>query len=193
MKQAPSRLTHSVAGVLGKALVGSLFTTVRVERSGQEHLSEFRKEKRPVIFVFWHGHLLPLVYAHRHQGAVVLVSEHRDGEYIARIIERYGFETVSRLEHTRSRAGAEGAHPSSPTWAGPGRYSGWPPWTESNSETRSACCGAFDGAAAHPGRSQRHLLLDGEQLGPLHGAQAVLDRQYRVWTSMFHPSGSGSG
>ena len=102
MKQAPSRLTHSVAGVLGKALVGSLFTTVRVERSGQEHLSEFRKEKRPVIFVFWHGHLLPLVYAHRHQGAVVLVSEHRDGEYIARIIERHGFETV-RGSSTRGR------------------------------------------------------------------------------------------
>ena len=102
MKQARSRLRYSVAGVLGKALVGSLFTTVRVERSGQEHLAEFRKERRPVIFVFWHGRLLPLVHAHRHEGACVLVSEHGDGEYIARIIERYGFETV-RGSGTRGR------------------------------------------------------------------------------------------
>jgi lysophospholipid acyltransferase (LPLAT)-like uncharacterized protein len=48
----------------------------------------------PVIFVFWHGQLLPLVHVHRGEGIVVLVSEHGDGEYITRIIERKGFGTV---------------------------------------------------------------------------------------------------
>ena len=94
MKWAPSGLKHAVAGVLGKAFMESLFLTVRVERSGQDNLADLRKENLPVIFVFWHGGLLPLVYAHRPQNGVVLVSEHGDGEYIARIIERYGFETV---------------------------------------------------------------------------------------------------
>lgn len=68
--------------------------TVRIERSGQDNLAEFRKAKMPIIFVFWHGRLLPLVYAHRHQGVIALVSEHDDGEYITRILERCGFETV---------------------------------------------------------------------------------------------------
>jgi lysophospholipid acyltransferase (LPLAT)-like uncharacterized protein len=47
-----------------------------------------------VIFVFWHGQLLPLVHYHRDEGVVVLVSEHGDGEYITRVIERHGFQTV---------------------------------------------------------------------------------------------------
>ena len=78
--------------------------TVRIERSGQDNLSEFRKAKMPIIFVFWHGRLLPLVYAHRHQGVTALVSEHDDGEYITRILERCGFETV-RGSSTRGGVG----------------------------------------------------------------------------------------
>jgi lysophospholipid acyltransferase (LPLAT)-like uncharacterized protein len=47
-----------------------------------------------VIFVFWHGQLLPLLYHHRGEDAVVLVSEHADGEYVTRVIERMGFRTA---------------------------------------------------------------------------------------------------
>jgi len=38
--------------------------------------------------------MLPLVYTHRGRGIVVLVSRHRDGEWIARTIERLGFRTA---------------------------------------------------------------------------------------------------
>lgn len=82
------------AGLLGQGLVGSLFTTTRLTRIDPEHFLRFRREGRPVIFVFWHGQLLPLVHYHRSEGVVVLVSEHADGEYISRIIERHGFRTV---------------------------------------------------------------------------------------------------
>jgi lysophospholipid acyltransferase (LPLAT)-like uncharacterized protein len=44
--------------------------------------------------VFWHGQLLPLLYHHRKEGIVVLVSEHADGEYVTRVIERMGFRTA---------------------------------------------------------------------------------------------------
>lgn len=89
-----SDLKFEVAGVLGTGLVGALFTTTRLERMGQAHYLRFREEGRPVIFVFWHGQLLPLVHYHRNEGIVVLVSEHADGEYITRVIERHGFRTV---------------------------------------------------------------------------------------------------
>ena len=46
------------------------------------------------MFVFWHGQLLSLVHYHRHEGIVVLVSEHADGEYVTRVIERNGFGAV---------------------------------------------------------------------------------------------------
>jgi lysophospholipid acyltransferase (LPLAT)-like uncharacterized protein len=87
-------LGYEVAGVVGAGVVGALFLTTRVRRTGVEHFERFRREGHPVIFVFWHGQLLPLVHYHRHEGIVVLVSEHGDGEYIARIIERHGFGTV---------------------------------------------------------------------------------------------------
>lgn len=81
-------------GVLGVGLVGALFTTTRVARTGAEHYLQFRRRGEPVIFVFWHGQLLPLVHYHRREGIVVLVSEHADGEYITRIIRRNGFGAV---------------------------------------------------------------------------------------------------
>jgi hypothetical protein len=38
--------------------------------------------------------MLPLLYHHRNEGVTVLISEHRDGELIARIAESLGFRTV---------------------------------------------------------------------------------------------------
>jgi lysophospholipid acyltransferase (LPLAT)-like uncharacterized protein len=91
----PAReLRFQAAGVLGGGLVTTLFASTRFEREGQEHFLRFRRERRPVIFVFWHGQLLPLLYQHRREGAVVLVSEHADGEYVARVMHRLGYETA---------------------------------------------------------------------------------------------------
>jgi hypothetical protein len=89
-----SQLGFALAGLSGTALVRALFATTRVERVHAERLAHFRRRCEPVIFVFWHGHLLPLVHHHRREGIVVLVSEHSDGEYIARILHRFGFATA---------------------------------------------------------------------------------------------------
>ena len=89
-----SELRFESAGVLGTGLVAGLFMTTRVERIGVEHYLRFREAGQPIMFVFWHGQLLPLVHYHRHEGIVVLVSEHDDGEYVSRVIHRHGFGTV---------------------------------------------------------------------------------------------------
>lgn len=96
-----SELKFQAAGVLGQGMVAALFTTTRFSRGGEEHYLSFRREGTPIVFVFWHGLLLPLVHAHRDEGIVVLVSQHADGEYITRVIERHGFGTV-RGSSTRS-------------------------------------------------------------------------------------------
>ena len=89
-----SELRFESAGVLGTGILAGLFLTVRVERRGEENYQRFRAEGQPVMFVVWHGRLLPLVHGHRHEGIVVLVSEHEDGEYLTRVMERHGFGTV---------------------------------------------------------------------------------------------------
>ena len=101
-------LKFGTAGILGTALVGALFMTTRIKRIGAEHYGRFRREGKPVIFVFWHGQLLPLVHYHRQEGIVVLVSEHADGEYITRIIERNGFETVRGSSRRGATKGLKG-------------------------------------------------------------------------------------
>lgn len=95
----------ALAGFAGSALVRALFATTRVERVHYERLEHFRRRAEPVIFVFWHGHLLPLVHYHRREGIVVLVSEHADGEHIARILHRHGFGTA---RGSSTRGGARG-------------------------------------------------------------------------------------
>jgi len=100
-----SDLRYETAGVLGSGLVAALFSTTRVVREGTEHFERFRAAGTPVVFVFWHGQLLPLVHVHRHEGIVVLVSEHDDGEYITRVIERNGFGTV---RGSSTRGGTKG-------------------------------------------------------------------------------------
>lgn len=100
-----SELRFESAGVLGAGLVGALFATTRAERIGRDHYERYREMGQPVMFVFWHGQLLPLVHYHRHEAIVVLVSEHEDGEYITRVIERNGFETV---RGSSTRGGTKG-------------------------------------------------------------------------------------
>lgn len=95
-----SHFLLSAVSFLGHRLVGGLFMTTRVTRSGEDRYLRFRRTGTPVIFVFWHSQLLPLVYYHRGEGIVVLVSEHGDGEYITRVIEHLGYST-SRGSSTR--------------------------------------------------------------------------------------------
>ena len=100
-----SGLKYEAAGVLGAGLLGGLFLTTRFKVSGRESFEQFRAQGKPVIFVCWHGQLLPLVHYHRNEGVVVLVSEHADGEYVTRVIERNGFSTV---RGSSTRGGTKG-------------------------------------------------------------------------------------
>jgi lysophospholipid acyltransferase (LPLAT)-like uncharacterized protein len=91
MKQG---LRFEAAGRLGALFLKGLGRTLRVRVEADEALREFRRQRQPVVFVFWHSRILPLAYLHRNEGIVVLVSQHEDGEYIARTIENMGFGTA---------------------------------------------------------------------------------------------------
>jgi lysophospholipid acyltransferase (LPLAT)-like uncharacterized protein len=48
----------------------------------------------PTVFVFWHRCILPACYAFRNRKIAVMTSSSFDGEYIARIIELFGYRAV---------------------------------------------------------------------------------------------------
>ena len=51
-------------------------------------------QHRPPIFAFWHGRILSATYYWRDRGIVVMTSRNFDGEWIARIIRRFGYGTA---------------------------------------------------------------------------------------------------
>ena len=87
-------LRYRVASGLGRAVLDALLATARFEVSGAEHHRQFTAHGQPVIFVLWHGRLLPLAHLHRGEGIAALISRSRDGEYLARLLERWGFVPV---------------------------------------------------------------------------------------------------
>lgn len=75
---------------LGTALLVVLGRTWRVRIVGRDALMGRRTDDPRVVYTLWHGQMLPILWGHR-QPTGVLISEHRDGEIIARIVKRFGF------------------------------------------------------------------------------------------------------
>jgi lysophospholipid acyltransferase (LPLAT)-like uncharacterized protein len=66
-------------------------------RIGTEHEERWRAlhdAGRPVVFLLWHEVLLPLLWHHRRQGVAIVVSENRDGQYLADLARALGYRTV---------------------------------------------------------------------------------------------------
>ena len=79
---------------VGTGLIRLLGMTWRMRPVNDADLVARRASGERVIFTLWHGELLPLLWHHRGEGIAVVISEHRDGEIIARIAERLGYTTV---------------------------------------------------------------------------------------------------
>lgn len=78
----------------GGAFLRTLGATWRFRALNDGPLKALRAAKKPFIFMLWHGQLLPLLYYHRNEGVGILISEHGDGEIIARVAKQFGLDTV---------------------------------------------------------------------------------------------------
>jgi lysophospholipid acyltransferase (LPLAT)-like uncharacterized protein len=79
---------------VGAIVIRLLAVTWRVRTTGADIVTSLRTARQPIVFTLWHGQMLPLLWHHRGQGISVLISEHRDGEIIARIASALGFRAV---------------------------------------------------------------------------------------------------
>ncbi len=55
---------------------------------------KFAQQKIPIIYSFWHNRLLYLSYLYRRLGVGVMVSTHKDGDYIADVMRKCGLYAV---------------------------------------------------------------------------------------------------
>ena len=90
---------------VGTALLRLMALTWRFEARGDAPWRARHAAHQGMVMAAWHGHLLPFTIYLRHLGMAVLVSEHRDGEVIAQVLEHLGF-TMIRGSSTRGGARA---------------------------------------------------------------------------------------
>ena len=88
------RAEAAVIAGIGYPLINALGRTLRWRVDGWQHFESVSASGRQPVMAFWHGRILPATYYFRRRGIVVITSENFDGEWIARIIERFGYGTA---------------------------------------------------------------------------------------------------
>jgi lysophospholipid acyltransferase (LPLAT)-like uncharacterized protein len=91
---ARQQLLAGLISRTGYPLVAALGATFKWRSEGAEHYDAVVRSGRQPIMAFWHGRILPATYYFRRRGIVVITSENFDGEWIAGIIERFGYGTA---------------------------------------------------------------------------------------------------
>lgn len=89
LSSAMEELKWRLVGLLGKWLVDGIFIGSPIEYIGLEKVRPLI-ESRKLIFAFWHSRILLISYIYKGLGAYTLVSKSKDGEIIARILQRQG-------------------------------------------------------------------------------------------------------
>jgi lysophospholipid acyltransferase (LPLAT)-like uncharacterized protein len=84
-------------------LIAGLCRTLTWKVEGDHYYHEVLRWGRRPIMAFWHGRIIAATHHFRHRGIVVITSQNFDGEWIAGIIERFGYGTA---RGSTSRGGA---------------------------------------------------------------------------------------
>jgi lysophospholipid acyltransferase (LPLAT)-like uncharacterized protein len=88
------RVQVALIAAVGYPLISALGHTLRWRVEGLHYFDAVVASGRQPVMAFWHGRILPATFYFRRRGIVVITSENFDGEWIARIIERFGFGTA---------------------------------------------------------------------------------------------------
>ncbi len=101
---AVKRFEARAISVLGYRVCAALGATLKWRVEGGERYDEVVRGGRQPIMAFWHGRILPATIFFKRRGIIVITSENFDGEWIAGIIERFGYGTA---RGSTSRGGAK--------------------------------------------------------------------------------------
>ncbi|HYK89650.1 MAG TPA: lysophospholipid acyltransferase family protein [Acidobacteriota bacterium] len=99
------RLKIWLFSVLSYGVIQAIGSTLRWQEQGWAQHEAIKAAGKTFIGVFWHGRILPSICWWRDRGIVVMTSQHRDGDYIAAVIRRFGFGSA-RGSSTRGSRGA---------------------------------------------------------------------------------------
>ena len=99
------RVPPSAARVLAGPAFRALAASWRIRTVDEERWRPLYQARTPHVFLLWHEVLLPLLWQHRRQSIAIVVSEARDGQYLADFAASLGYRAV-RGSSTRGAARA---------------------------------------------------------------------------------------
>jgi lysophospholipid acyltransferase (LPLAT)-like uncharacterized protein len=88
------RFQAAAIAAVGYPLLATLGRTLRWRVEGLQYFERVAAAGHQPIIAFWHGRILPGTIYFQRRGIVVMTSENFDGEWIARIIHRFGYRTA---------------------------------------------------------------------------------------------------
>jgi lysophospholipid acyltransferase (LPLAT)-like uncharacterized protein len=96
-------LQAQAIALAGYPAVAALCRTLRWRVDGGDYFDDILRSGRRPILALWHGRIVAGLHYFRNRGVVVITSQNFDGEWIARILLRFGFGVA---RGSTSRGGA---------------------------------------------------------------------------------------
>ena len=93
-KEKKIKLLTLLATKLAWLLILFLGHTGRIRIKNRKYWNSLIRKGEKIIIVCWHGRMLLPIFVHRNLHVQAMVSEHGDGELIAKTVERLGYSTV---------------------------------------------------------------------------------------------------
>jgi lysophospholipid acyltransferase (LPLAT)-like uncharacterized protein len=97
------RAQAAAIAAIGAPLVEALGATYTWREAGVQHLREVTRSGRQPILALWHGRILAATLYFRDRHIVAMTSENFDGEWVARLMQRFGYQAA---RGSTSRGGA---------------------------------------------------------------------------------------
>jgi len=88
------RFGRWVAGRFGPTAIRYLARSWRIELVHPERWQALRASGSPYVLLSWHEALLPVLWQHRQLGIAAVVSEARDGQYLAMLARVLGYRVI---------------------------------------------------------------------------------------------------
>jgi lysophospholipid acyltransferase (LPLAT)-like uncharacterized protein len=93
-QSARKRAEVAAIATVGYPILRTLGSTWNWKVSGAEHVDAIASRGLHPIHSFWHGRIFPATIYFQRRDIVVITSENYDGEWIARIIRKFGYGTA---------------------------------------------------------------------------------------------------
>ena len=103
------KLTQQLISLLGSMYVLFVYKTSTIDLKNRKHIESLFKKNESFIYAFWHDQLLmcPLTWQSEFE-IKVLISKHRDGDIIAKLISNLGFKAIRGSTHKAGKTKNKG-------------------------------------------------------------------------------------